>query len=124
MITTDRKAPESLGELATSLAELAGHIDEVTNGLEDFPFTEQTDVLLERMEKTEVDGPLAAFDGFRFAWMLAKMPGLYGILATDDHNYREYVVLRYQGNKVSLLLPRVFKYIDDTWAERKPQEAE
>jgi hypothetical protein len=74
MIATDRKAPETLGELAASLAELAGHIDEVTKGLEDFPFTKQTDVLFVRMEQTQVDGPLAAFDGFLFAWMHAKMP--------------------------------------------------
>jgi hypothetical protein len=77
MITETKKAPpETLGELASALAELAGHIDQVTQGLEDFPFTKQTDVLLARMEQTEVDGPLAAFRGFIYAWILAKMPEL------------------------------------------------
>lgn len=121
MIATDRKVPETLGELAASLAELAGHIDEVTKDLSDFPFTKQTDVLFARMEQTEVDGPLAAFDGFLFAWMLAKMPELYGILEIDDSNFRHYVVLRNQDHKLSLLIPRVFKYVDQEWAQKQPE---
>jgi hypothetical protein len=116
-----KTAPESLGELATALAELATEIDRVIAGLEDFPFTEQTEELLNRMEQTQVDGGLAAFDGFTYAWMLAKMPELYRILAIEDHSYREYVVLREIGGKVSLLIPRVFKYIDSTWAEKQPE---
>jgi hypothetical protein len=119
MITEAKKAPpETLGELAASLAELAGHIDQVTTGLEEFPFTKQTEVLLARMSQTEVDGPLAAFDGFLFAWMLAKQPELYGILSIEDHNYREYVVLRRNHEKLSLLIPRVFKHVDVEWASK------
>jgi len=118
MIAMDRKVPETLGELATSLAELAGHIDEVTKGVEEFPFTKQTEVLLARMEQTEVDGPMAAFDGFLYAWMLAKLPELYGILSIEDHNYREYVVLRHNHEKLSLLIPRVFKYVDQEWGAK------
>jgi hypothetical protein len=73
------------------------------------------------MSQTEVDGPLAAFDGFLFAWMHAKMPELYGILSIDDSNFRHYVVLRYQEHGVSLLIPRVFKYIDQEWAQNQPE---
>jgi hypothetical protein len=126
MITETKKAPpETLGALAASLAELAGHIDEVTKGLEEFPFTKQTEVLLARMEQTEVDGPLAAFDGFLYAWMLAKLPELYGILSIEDHSYRQYVVLRRNHEKLSLLIPRVFKYVDQSWAERnEPEDGE
>jgi hypothetical protein len=76
------------------------------------------------MEQTKVDGGLAAFDGFLFAWMLAKMPELYGILSVEDHNYRQYIVLRRNSEKVSLLIPRVFKYVDQEWAQRQPEEGE
>jgi hypothetical protein len=128
MITETEKAPpQTLGQLAASLATLAGYIDWITEGLEDFPFTKQTDVLLARMEQTEVDGPLAAFRGFTYAWILAKMPELTNhgdalldeILSIEDHRYRDYVVLsRRHIGRVSLLLPRVFSQIDQTWAAK------
>jgi hypothetical protein len=137
MIATDRKAPESLGELAASLAELAGHIDEVTSGLEEYKFTDQTDELVRRMEQAGVDGPCAAFHGFTYAWILAKQPELINegdavldqILWVEDEKYRTYVVLRSRVpgdySKVSLLLPRIFDHVDRTWAERnEPAEAE
>jgi hypothetical protein len=135
MIATDRKAPETLGELAASLAEIAKLIDWVTEGLEDFPFTRQTDVLLARMEQAGIDGPCAAFHGFTYAWILANQPELINegdavldqMLFIEDQNYRTYVVLRLRrdGGKVSLLLPRIFDHVDRTWAERnEPEEGE
>jgi hypothetical protein len=76
------------------------------------------------MSQTEVDGGLAAFDGFLFAWMLAKMPELYGPLSLEDQHFRRYVVLRHQGNKVELLVPRVFAHVDSDWAQRQPEAGE
>jgi hypothetical protein len=134
MIATDRKAPETLSELAASLAELAGHIDEVTEGLTEFPFTRQTDVLVNRMERARIDGPLAAFHGLTYAWILALLPELTNhgdavldeIVSIEDQHYRTYVVLRlrHEGGKVSLLLPRIFDHVGRTWAERQPEEDE
>jgi hypothetical protein len=129
MIATDRKAPpESLGDLATCLAEIASHIDQVTEGLSEFPFTRQTDVLVNRMERARIDGPVAAFHGLTYAWILALLPELINegdavldqVLWIEDHNYRTYVVLRSRrdANKVSLMLPRIFDHVDRTWAER------
>jgi hypothetical protein len=132
MIATDRKAPESLAELATALAEIAQHIDEVTSDLDQYSFTHRSDVIVDRMEQAGVDGSLAAFNGFTHAWLLAKMPELTNegdavldqMLFIEDQNYRTYVVLRLRrdGGKVLLLLPRVFDHIDRTWADRQPEE--
>jgi hypothetical protein len=135
MITETKKAPpETLGELATTLAEIAGHIDDVTQGLSEYPFTVQTDILVDRMEQAGVDGPCAAFHGFTYAWILAKQPELINegdavlgqILWIEDENYRTYVVLRSRVlgdyNKVSLLLPRIFDHVDQTWAGRQPED--
>jgi hypothetical protein len=137
MIATDRKVPETLGELAASLAELAGHLDEVTKGLSEYPFTVQTNVLVDRMEQAGVDGPCAAFHGFTYAWILAKQPELINegdavlgqILWIEDENYRTHVVLRSRVlgdyNKVSLLLPRIFDHVDRNWADRnEPEDGE
>lgn len=137
MITETKKAPpESLGELATTLAAIAGHIDEVTS-VSEYPLTVQTDVLVARMEQAGVDGPCAAFHGFTFAWILAKHPELINegdavlgqILWIEDEHYRTHVVLRSRVlgdyNKVSLLLPRIFDHVDSKWAGRnEPGEDE
>jgi hypothetical protein len=135
MITETKKAPpETLGELASTLAEIAGHIDEVTKGLSEYPFTVQTDVLIARMEQAGVDGPCAAFHGFTYAWILAKRPELINegdavlgqILWIEDEHYRTHVVLRSRVrgdyHKVSMLLPRIFDHVDQTWAGRQPED--
>jgi hypothetical protein len=134
MIATDRKPPETVSELASSLAEIAGLLDEVTKGLSEYPFTVQTDVLVARMEQAGVDGPCAAFHGFTYAWILAKQPELINegdavlgqILWIEDENYRTHVVLRSRVlgdyNRVSLLLPRIFDHVDQTWAGRQPED--
>jgi hypothetical protein len=135
MITETKKAPpETLGELATTLAAIAGHIDEVTDGLSEFPFTQQTDVLVNRMERAGIDGPCAAFHGLTYAWILAKQPELINegdavlgqILWIEDENYRTHVVLRSRVlgdyNRVSLLLRRIFDHVDQTWAGRQPED--
>jgi hypothetical protein len=84
------------------------------------------------MEQAGVDGPCAAFNGFTYAWILAKMPELTNegdavldqILSIEDQHYRSYVVLRlrHEGGKVSLLLPRIFDHVDQTWAGRQPED--
>ena len=56
--------------------------------------------------------------------MLAKMPELYERLSIEDSHFRQYVVLRYQGNKVELLIPRVFAHIDQDWKFRDSDEVE
>jgi hypothetical protein len=134
MITETKPAPGTLSELASALAEIAGHIDWITEGLEEFPFTRQTDVLVARMEQAGVDGPCAAFHGFTYAWILAKQPELINegdavlgqILWIEDENYRTHVVLRSRVlgdyNRVSLLLPRIFDQVDQTWAGRQPED--
>jgi hypothetical protein len=50
-----------------------------------------------------------------------RCPELYSILSIDDSHFQQYVVLRYQDYKVSLLIPRVFKYIDQEWAKSQPE---
>jgi hypothetical protein len=122
MGVTPTAPPKSLGELAKALSEIAEAIDAVTSDTEALPLSQQVTEVVDRIEQfNEIDGPAAAFHGVTYAWLMAKFPHLDDVLSIEGVQYRQYVVLRTMPYKVSLLLPRVFSYTNDEWADRAPE---